>query len=154
MQLLGAFLAGTIFAVGLGTSGMTHPEKIIGFLDFARAWDPDLALVMVGAIALYAPLSRWIARRPAPLFAGAFAIPTRRDLDPKLIGGAALFGIGWGLGGFCPGPALVALLSGNPAVWVFVASMVAGMAVFELQTSAPPSPTPAPAVGQRGRTDG
>lgn len=141
-RLLGPFLAGGLFAIGLGVSGMTHPEKIIGFLDFARAWDPTLAFVMAGAIAVYAPLSRTAARRAAPLFADAFALPTRRDLDPKLITGSALFGVGWGLGGFCPGPALVALLSWNPAVLVFVLCMVAGMAAFEMRASAPAPTAP------------
>lgn len=133
MRLLGPFLAGAVFALGLGISGMTHPEKIIGFLDFAGTWDPSLAFVMVGAIAVYAPLQSRIARQARPLFAEVFSLPTRRDLDAKLIAGAALFGIGWGLGGLCPGPAIVALLSWSPGVFVFVVSMVAGMAAFELQ---------------------
>ncbi len=154
MQLIGPFLAGAVFALGLGVSGMTHPEKIIGFLDVAGAWDPSLAFVMLGAIAVYAPLSGRIARQRAPLFAEAFSIPQRRDLDPKLISGSAIFGIGWGLGGFCPGPAIVALLSWSPGVFVFVASMVAGMAAFELR-SAPariaPSRLLTPSIGS---TDG
>lgn len=137
MQLIGTFFAGAVFALGLGVSRMTHPEKIIGFLDFAGAWDPSLALVMMGAIAVHAPLSRRIARQAAPLFADAFVLPTRRDLDAKLVIGAALFGIGWGLGGLCPGPAIVALLSWSPNVLVFVVSMVAGMAAFELRPSVP-----------------
>ncbi|HWP65142.1 MAG TPA: DUF6691 family protein [Candidatus Limnocylindria bacterium] len=153
MALLGPFLAGAVFALGLGVSGMTHPEKIIGFLDVAGAWDPSLAFVMVGAIAVYAPLSRRIVRRAAPLLGAAFSVPTRRDLDPKLILGAALFGIGWGLGGFCPGPAILALLSWSPGVLAFVVSMVAGMAAFELQTSAPMDIAPSRRLSVGG-TDG
>jgi hypothetical protein len=135
MRLVGPFVAGFLFALGLGVSGMTHPEKVIAFLDFFGAWDPSLGFVMAGAIGVYAPLSGIIARRAAPLCADGFSIPTRCDLDPKLVAGAALFGIGRGLGGFCPGPAIVAVPSANPAVLVFVASMIGGMAAFELRAS-------------------
>lgn len=156
MHLAGPFLAGFVFALGLGLARMTHPERIIGFLDFTGAWNPSLGFVMAGAVVVHALLYRAVIRRSAPLFAPSFSIPTRRDLDPKLIAGAALFGIGWGLGGFCPGPSIVALLSGNVAVFVFVASMLAGMAAFELRAGAgapapvaPREPSPAGA-----RTDG
>jgi uncharacterized membrane protein YedE/YeeE len=136
MRLVGVFVSGIVFALGLGISGMTHPAKIIAFLDFSGAWDPSLALVMAGAVGTYALLYPRIRRRPLPLFGASFAVPTRTDVDARLIGGAALFGVGWGLGGFCPGPAIVALVSGVPAVFVFVASMLFGMAAFELQVSA------------------
>jgi hypothetical protein len=156
MRLLGPLLAGFLFALGLGLSRMTHPERIIGFLDFTGAWNPSLGFVMVGAVAVYALLYPRIASRPAPLFAAGFSIPTRKDLEPRLIAGSALFGVGWGLGGFCPGPSLVALFSLNPMVFVFVASMLAGMVAFELRSGAT-SPTrelPARAVPAGGRTDG
>lgn len=156
MRLVGSFLAGFVFALGLGLSRMTHPERVIGFLDFAGAWNPSLGFVMAGAVVVYAALYRVVIRRSAPLFAPSFSVPTRRDLDPKLIAGSALFGIGWGLGGFCPGPSIVALLSGNPAVFVFVASMLAGMAAFELRAraGAPAAALPRDAVPAGVRTDG
>jgi hypothetical protein len=130
--LAGPFAAGLLFAIGLGISGMTHPERIIAFLDVAGAWDPRLLVVMLGALLVHAPLARGLRHR-APLFGAGFALPSRHDIDGRLLAGAALFGIGWGLGGFCPGPAIVALLSGSPAVFVFVLSMLAGMAAFELR---------------------
>lgn len=136
MGSVAPFLAGLVFAVGLGIAGMTQPAKIIGFLDVTGRWDPSLAFVMLGAIAVYAPLSRLIGRRGRPLFAEGFVLPTRRDLDPKLVVGAGLFGIGWGLGGFCPGPAIVAVLSGSPEVLVFLVGMLAGMVAFEATASA------------------
>lgn len=129
------FLSGVIFAVGLGISGMTRPAKVIGFLDFTGNWDPSLAFVMLGAIAVHALGYRLIRRRPAPVFAPAFAVPARRDLDLRLVGGAALFGVGWGLGGFCPGPALTALASGYASVLLFVAAMVVGMYLYTLVES-------------------
>ena len=107
---------------------MTRPLKVIGYLDFFGAWDASLAFVMVGAIAVYFVAYRWGATgMRAPLLAPAFALPQRSDLDARLIGGAAIFGAGWGLGGFCPGPAITSLASGAPAVLIFVAAMVAGM---------------------------
>lgn len=135
MLLVGVFVSGVLFALGLGISGMTHPEKIIAFLDVTGNWDPSLMLVMVGAIGVYSVGYRWVRRNEAPLFADAFSVPDRRDVDRRLVGGAALFGIGWGLGGFCPGPSIVALFSGAPAVFVFVASMLVGMVAFEIVES-------------------
>jgi uncharacterized membrane protein YedE/YeeE len=111
---------------------MTQPAKVTAFLDFAGNWDPSLAFVMGGAILVYAPLYRLIRRRSTPLFASTFSVPTRTDIDPRLLGGAALFGIGWGLGGFCPGPAVTSLASGHLSVVTFVASMLAGMYLFKL----------------------
>ncbi len=126
--LFAAFGSGLVFALGLGISGMTRPVKVIGFLDFFGAWDASLAFVMIGAIAVYFVAYRWgTTKMRAPLLAPAFALPKRGDLDPRLIGGAAIFGAGWGLGGFCPGPALTSLASGAPAVLIFVAAMVVGM---------------------------
>ncbi len=124
---LAAFGAGSLFAVGLAISGMTKPSKVIGFLDFAGAWDASLAFVMVGAIAVHLVAHRLIRRRAAPLFDAGFHLPTRKDIDLRLVLGAALFGVGWGLGGFCPGPGLVAAAGGVASALVFVGGMTAGM---------------------------
>lgn len=122
-----AFLTGTLFAIGLAISGMTRPDKVRGFLDVTGDWDPSLTLVMGGAVFVFFFAFRVITRRPAPLLGGKFGIPSRRDLDPALLGGAALFGIGWGLGGFCPGPALTSIAAGSTPVLTFVAAMLVGM---------------------------
>ena len=127
-----AFGVGLLFAVGLAIGGMTDPLKVISFLDVAGRWDPSLAFVMGGAIAVYAPLFGLTRRREAPLFDEMFHLPTRRDIDPRLVTGAALFGVGWGLGGFCPGPALVSLMSFDVTAPVFVVSMLAGMGAHEM----------------------
>jgi uncharacterized protein len=137
---IAAFISGVIFALGLGISGMTQPAKVTAFLDIAGNWDPSLAFVMVGAILVHAALYRLIRRRPTPLFASTFTVPTRTDIDARLVGGAALFGIGWGLGGFCPGPAVTSLASGNTAVVIFVISMLAGMYLFKLVEHHRPHP--------------
>jgi uncharacterized membrane protein YedE/YeeE len=122
-----SFGCGIVFALGLGISGMTQPIKVIGFLDVAGAWDLSLAFVMLGAIGVYFVAFRLTRTMRAPLLAAQFAIPTRSDLDAQLILGAVLFGAGWGLGGFCPGPAITSLVSGELPVVVFVASMAAGI---------------------------
>jgi hypothetical protein len=134
MRLAASFVVGVIFALGLGISGMTQPERIIAFLDVTGAWDPTLAFVMGAAVATHAVLSIGIRRRAKPVLAAGFAVPTRRDLDARLFVGSAMFGVGWGLGGFCPGPAIVASVSTTPAVLAFVASMVLGMAIYELSS--------------------
>ena len=126
--LAAAFLAGILFAVGLGIAGMTQPAKVIGFLDATGSWDPSLAFVMLGAIAVYAACYRVALRRAAPILTQRFMLPTRRDVDARLIAGAALFGLGWGIAGFCPGPAVTALASGHAAPVIFVTAMLAGMA--------------------------
>lgn len=132
--LFSAFSAGLLFALGLGVSGMTNADKVIGFLNLAGDWDPSLAFVMVGAIGVHLLLYRTILKRKGPLFADRFHIPTRRDINPRLVGGAALFGIGWGLGGTCPGPGLISLMSGDSVSGVFVLFMVAGMLTHKLLT--------------------
>lgn len=124
---LAALGAGAVFAVGLAISGMTLPSKVTGFLDVTGAWDASLAFVMGGAIAVHLVLQRLIRKRPAPLFDVKFHVPTRKDIDPKLVVGAALFGVGWGLGGYCPGPGLVSAASGSPGALVFVVGMTLGM---------------------------
>ena len=127
MQGLSALLCGVIFGAGLGLGGMTNPAKVLAFLDVAGAWDPTLAFVMGGALAVNAAGYAAIRRRARPLFAQTFALPTRADLDAPLLGGAALFGVGWGVVGLCPGPALASLARGEAPVWLFVAAMAAGM---------------------------
>ena len=125
-----ALFAGALFGVGLVVSGMADPQKVIGFLDVAGDWDPTLAFVMGGALLVTVPAFRLILRRPRPVLADGFALPTKSDVDGRLLGGAALFGVGWGLSGFCPGPAVAALSTGLTPVLAFVAAMLVGMAVY------------------------
>jgi uncharacterized membrane protein YedE/YeeE len=124
------FVAGLLFAVGLVVGGMTQPAKIVGFLDFAGDWDPSLAFVMVGAIGVHGVAYRLVTKRATPLFAPKFLVPTRRDIDVSLVAGAALFGVGWGLGGFCPGPAITSLGAGAANAVLFVAALLAGHWTF------------------------
>jgi hypothetical protein len=124
--LLASFGAGTLFAVGLGVAGMTKPSKVVGFLDVSGEWDPSLAFVMVGAIGVYFVLYRVITRRHAPLFEGRFHLPSRTDIDARLVVGAAVFGVGWALGGYCPGPGLVGAATGALPAVVFVVGMAVG----------------------------
>jgi uncharacterized membrane protein YedE/YeeE len=145
-----ALASGALFGVGLVLGGMTKPPKVIGFLDLGGAWDPSLAFVMLGAVGVYALASRLIAGKPAPLLAAPlladkFVLPARRRIDARLVSGAALFGIGWGLAGYCPGPAIVSLASASPGVVLFVAAMLVGMLVtgkLEGRHSAPSSARP------------
>lgn len=126
---LAALGAGLVFGIGLGLSGMTQPAKVVAFLDIFGSWDPSLMFVMMGAILVHIALGRFIRRRDRPLLDARFHLPTATRVDTKLIAGAAVFGLGWGLGGFCPGPALVTLGSGAPSAFVFVAAMALGMAL-------------------------
>lgn len=143
--MLAALAAGLVFGLGLIVSQMVDPRKVLGFLDLFGAWDPSLAFVMAGAAAVSA-LGWVLARgRGVPVLAPRFEVPSRRDIDARLVGGAALFGVGWGLAGLCPGPALTALGFGPPAVVLFVAAMIAGMALFRLVPSSGPRPTRAAA---------
>ena len=128
-----AFAAGLLFGVGLLVSGMTKPTKVIGFLDVAGAWDASLMFVMVGGIAVHLALYKFIVRRPAPLVEAEFHIPRRSDIDAKLVIGAAIFGVGWGLGGFCPGPGLTSAVRGGTAL-AFALAMAVGMALHDLVT--------------------
>jgi len=127
MKQLSVFFCGWLFAVGLGVAGMTQPEKIIGFLDVAGAWDPSLLFVMGGAVSLGLASFPWVLRRPSPVLEESFALPKNAAIDARLLAGAGLFGIGWGLSGYCPGPALASLVTGNVSVLVFVAAMLAGL---------------------------
>lgn len=131
MRSLGStFAAAFIFALGLGISGMTQPQKIIGFLDFFGDWDPSMLFVITGAIAAYAVVYRLALRRPRPVLAKTFAVPSRRTIDKPLIAGSALFGVGWGLSGLCPGPAIVASVSGSVHVVAFVVAVIVGMLLY------------------------
>ncbi len=131
-----AFAAGALFALGLVVSGMTEPAKVIGFLSVAHHWDPSLAFVMGGAIATYAAFVRLARSRRAPVFDSRFHWPTATAIDARLIGGSVLFGVGWGLSGYCPGPAITSLVGGAPSAVVFVAAMVVGMALARAGTRA------------------
>jgi uncharacterized membrane protein YedE/YeeE len=130
MRMLVALFAGALFGLGLAVSGMMNPAKVIGFLDITGAWDPTLAFVMGGALLVTIPAFRVILGRQRPILADGFALPTKSALDGRLLGGAALFGVGWGLSGFCPGPAVAALVTGLTPVFAFVAAMVAGMVLY------------------------
>ena len=121
------FAAGLLFGLGLTVSGMVNPAKVIGFLDVAGNWDPSLALVMATALLVSLPGFRLILKRQQPLFAVKFYLPEKSDIDAPLIRGAVLFGIGWGLAGFCPGPALAATTSLDSSVLLFLAAMLSGM---------------------------
>lgn len=139
-QLALPFLSGGLFAAGLVVGGMTQPAKVVGFLNFTGAWDPSLAFVMAGAICAYAPLYRWVLNRKTPFFGGIYRLPTRSDLDGKLLGGAALFGVGWGLAGFCPGPAIASLGTAAPDTLLFVFAMLIGMLAQQLSRRKAPRP--------------
>ena len=127
-----ALVAGIVFGIGLVVSQMIDPGKVLAFLDIAGKWDPSLALVMAGALAVAIPGFRLAAGRQAPMFGGRFDQPRQRAIDGRLLAGAAVFGIGWGLVGFCPGPAIAALAFGKWQALVFVFAMLAGAAVFHL----------------------
>jgi uncharacterized membrane protein YedE/YeeE len=127
--VLAALAAGVLFGVGLLVAGMTMPGKVIGFLDVGGGWDPTLGFVMAGAIAVHAGLLRVVRGRRGPLFDHRFYPPPAARIDARLVGGAAVFGIGWGLSGYCPGPALVSLAAGAAPALLFVAAMILGMAI-------------------------
>ena len=132
---LATFLIGVLFALGLGLSGMTQPQKILAFLNLRGNWDPSLLLVLGGAVVTYYVSFMLIRRRSAPVLVDKFSLPTKRAIDRNLVFGSLLFGIGWGVGGFCPGPALAMLVTGNHSILVFVLSMTVGMFVFESLSS-------------------
>lgn len=133
MQIFTALLAGLVFGLGLLLSGMADPAKVLGFLDLAGAWDPSLALVMAGAIGVGLPVFQYASKRRTTFSGAPLQLPLARQIDRRLVLGATLFGVGWGIAGFCPGPALVALGMGQGKAVVFVLAMLAGMAVFELR---------------------
>ena len=129
---LSEFVVGLLFGLGLLLSGMTDPGKVLGFLDLIGPWDPSLALVMGGAIAVGVIAFALAKKRTVSFLGGAMRLPMSSQIDRRLIVGAAMFGAGWGLAGFCPGPALVSLASGQPKAAIFVVAMLVGMSAFEL----------------------
>jgi uncharacterized protein len=133
MKVLMALLAGLVFGLGLTVSGMTDPSKVTGFLDLAGAWDPSLALVMGGAIAVGLIAFRMARTRTQALLGGPMQLPTARQIDRRLVLGGLTFGIGWGLAGFCPGPALASLATGGSKPLIFTGAMLLGMVIFEVQ---------------------
>ncbi len=130
MKTFFSFIAGLTFGIGLIIAGMSNPAKVIGFLDLSGAWDPSLALVMAGAIAVASLGFAFAKRRTHALLGDAMQLPTNRTIDTRLIAGSALFGIGWGIAGICPGPALVLLGAGSVKGLIFFVAMLAGMSVF------------------------
>lgn len=134
-----AFGAGLVFAIGLGVSGMTQPSKVLGFLDLAGSWDPSLAVVMASALAVHVLAYRWIRGRKAPLLDERFHLPIRKTVDAPLVAGAILFGVGWGLAGYCPGPALVSSAALSSGALIFTAAMIAGMVLYALLDRTPRS---------------
>ena len=135
-----AFAVGLLFGLGLLVSGMADPAKVLAFLDVTGRWDPSLAFVMAGAVAVSATGYLVARRRGRPLLASRLEIPNRRNLDPRLIAGAAVFGLGWGLAGLCPGPALTLLTVAPAQAVTFVVAMVVGMLAFHLLPAAAPKP--------------
>lgn len=131
-NILSAWLVGFLFALGLGISGMTQPLKVIGFLDLFGSWDPSLMFVMVGAILVHLILYWAIRKRSAPVFSMRWHVPEKTKITKSLIIGSLLFGIGWGLAGYCPGPALTSLASFQSRAFLFVGSMILGMFIFKL----------------------
>ena len=127
MRFLTTLFAGLLFGTGLILSGMANPKKVQNFLDIFGSWDPSLAFVMGGAILLTAPGFWLVQKRTSPFFHDVFQLPARNDIDARLVTGAAIFGVGWGLGGLCPGPAVTSLLFFTPGVLIFVPAMLVGM---------------------------
>lgn len=125
-----SFVVGFVFSIGLAISGMTQPQKIIGFLN-PWQWDPSLLFVMIGAIGIHIVTYPLVRKRQSPILDTKWHVPTRKDIAPRLILGSAIFGVGWGLGGFCPGPGITSLASGDLQAFLFVGAMIVGMIFFE-----------------------
>ena len=126
-RYIGIFVASALLATGLALSGMTQPVRVVGFFDVTGTWDPSLALVMVGAISVYFVAFRLVLKRERPIFAERFGVPTRKDIDKRLVLGALTFGVGWALSGFCPGTAITSLGSGSVDAMLFAGMMIVGM---------------------------
>jgi uncharacterized membrane protein YedE/YeeE len=131
-MVVAAFVCGLVFGLGLLISGMTDPNKILNFLDLFGTWDPSLAVVMVVALAVTTPGLLWLRGKSAPLFGERYHWPTKQDIDQPLLTGAGIFGLGWGLSGLCPGPAIENLASRSPRVVAFVVAMAVGMLALDL----------------------
>jgi uncharacterized membrane protein YedE/YeeE len=132
MRLITTYLIGLVFGVGISISGMANPAKVLNFFDVAGIWDPSLGFVMGGALIVTFIGYRYVLKRPTPMLSQTFYLPGRRDLDLPLIGGSAVFGIGWGIAGFCPGGALPALGTGSVDVWIFVTALLAGIVIANI----------------------
>ncbi|HEX8593541.1 MAG TPA: DUF6691 family protein [Pseudomonas sp.] len=130
MRKLTAFVAGLLFGIGLLLAGMANPAKVLGFLDLGGLWDPSLALVMVGAIAVAFVPFQWARKHSRSVLGAPMQLPTSRSVDKRLIGGSLLFGIGWGIAGICPGPAVTLMLTAHWQAWLFVAAMLSAMLLF------------------------
>lgn len=149
---LAAWLAGLVLGIGLVVSGMANPAKVLGFLDLAGAWDPSLAFVMAGAVAVGMIAFLVARRRTVSLLGAEMRLPAARDIDRRLVLGSLVFGAGWGIAGFCPGPGLVALGMGSAKALLFVAAMLGGMGVFELLERVM-HPATAPATAQDAQSE-
>lgn len=134
-RLVTTLVAGILFGAGLALSGMTNPAKVLGFLDIAGRWDASLLFVLGGAVGVTVVAFRFVLRRDAPMLAAAFELPTARHIDRPLVVGAALFGIGWGISGYCPGPAVALLAAPTWETWVFLPAMLAGAALHRMITA-------------------
>lgn len=143
MRLLSAFAIGLIFGLGITISGMINPAKVLNFFDIFGTWDPSLAFVMAGALAVAIPGYRLVLRRPAPAMEHRFQLPDTRVIDRRLILGSATFGLGWGIAGFCPGGALPALGTGDPTVFLFLAALIGGLLLARVLQSRFPARKPA-----------
>lgn len=130
-NIVSAFFVGVMFALGLGISGMTRPSKVVGFLDIFGQWDPSLLFVMAGAVSVHFTFYRLIRVRPLPLFSSQWHVPGKGKISPALMAGAAIFGVGWGLGGYCPGPAVTSLATMDGRPLIFFASMLVGMLLLK-----------------------
>lgn len=129
MRIVIAYLSGLVFGVGIAVSGMINPAKVLNFFDIAGSWDPSLMFVMGGALAVALPGYHFVLRRPAPATDSRFHLPTKTTIDARLLGGSAVFGVGWGIAGFCPGGALPALGTGRMEVFAFVVALLFGMLI-------------------------
>lgn len=134
MNVLLSLFCGILFAIGLGVSGMTDPNKVLGFLQLTEKWDPSLAFVMMGAIAVHGSSYALFRKKNTPFFASSFDRPSSTSITPALIIGSLIFGLGWGLGGFCPGPAVVSSVSLHPKIIAFVVSMLCGFFLVNVTT--------------------
>jgi uncharacterized protein len=143
MRILSAFAIGLIFGLGIAISGMINPAKVLNFFDLAGTWDPSLAFVMGGALAVAIPGYWLVFGRPAPVLEDRFQLPDTRSIDLRLVLGSATFGVGWGIAGFCPGGALPALGTGRAEVFVFLGALIAGLLVARVLQAHSPSRRPA-----------
>jgi uncharacterized membrane protein YedE/YeeE len=133
-----SFISGVIFAMGLGIGGMTQPTKVIGFLDFMGSWDPSLAFVMLGAIGVHSLFYRMFRNHSAARSSLALSLPSWKQIDSRLIGGSVIFGLGWGIAGYCPGPAITSLASGNFSAVIFSIAMIIGIFAFDFRRTLSP----------------